>query len=142
MANTRNCLAITVIAGAGLFWPAVIAAGFAGAEPSPGVPCLDMVQNLAASPPSIPETIDTAASALGDAAPTMAEVPPPPVEELVAAVSAAAAPAPAEAAPVVPPAGEFVPAAPGPAEAVAAAAPLVEAAAPLPAPPPAAIPPG
>jgi len=46
--------------------PVLVLSATATAEPaaSPGVPCLDMVQNFAAAPSAIPESLQTAASAL------------------------------------------------------------------------------
>jgi hypothetical protein len=57
----------------------------AAAEPSPGAPCLDIAQQLASSPPSVPEALETAANALNGIAPDeapMAAALPVPVDEV------------------------------------------------------------
>ncbi|MDF2583076.1 MAG: hypothetical protein K0R33_1719, partial [Mycobacterium sp.] len=70
------------------------------AEPSPGVPCLDMVSDLAASPEIIPQSLEGGAAALNEAfAPP--PPPPPPVESAAPLIEAAAVPAPP--APLAPP---------------------------------------
>lgn len=126
MSRTTNRLAFTAVATVGLLWPVVVLSATASAEPaaSPGVPCLDMVQNFAAVPSAIPESLQTAASALG-APEQAAPLPPVPLTSLLEGLTAVAAPNPAPVAAVVPPPPPI------------AAAPLAEAAGlvPPPAPP-------
>src|SRR5262245_8751763 len=91
MSRTTNRLTLAAMATVGLMWPVVVlrAPATATAEPavSPGVPCLDMVQDFAATPSAVPDALQTAASALAPPAPAPAP----------------AAPAPAPAAPAPPP---------------------------------------
>jgi hypothetical protein len=84
MSRTTNRLAFTAVATVGLLWPVLVLSATATAEPaaSPGVPCLDMVQNFAAAPSAIPESLQTAASALG-APEQAAALPPVPVTSLL-----------------------------------------------------------
>jgi hypothetical protein len=107
MSRTTYRLAISAAATVGLIWPVLVPNASAAADPSPGVPCLDMVQEFAASPLTIPESLDAAAAALGAgpaaAAPAAAAVPGP-------AVPLAGAPIPAVVPPVpVVPLGDAVP---------------------------------
>ena len=159
MSRTTYRLAIGAVATVGLTGQSVLNAS-AAADPSPGVPCLDMVEQFAASPQTIPESLDTAAdtaaAALGAgpaaAAPEQAApatvpaaapapatpLPPVPVDSLVQGLTAAAAPGPpVPAAPpiadAVPPPAPAIPLAGAP---IPAVVPLVPAVAGLPAAPP------
>lgn len=120
MPRTMDCLGLAAAATATMAWPMVIWCATATAEPSPGVPCLDLVQQLAAGPPSapsVPEAIQTAANALNGVVPEEAPViPPVPVAVVVHGVTALAAPGPV----------------PAPFEADPAAAPLAQSAARVP----------
>jgi hypothetical protein len=115
MSRTINRLAIAAMATAGMFWPVFVLSATATADPapSPGVPCLDMVQQFAAAPPSIPESLQTAAWALNTPVPEQAApVPPAPAADVIA-MAAPAQPAPIpEAAPAPPVAAPPVAAAP------------------------------
>jgi hypothetical protein len=101
ISRTANRLAFTAVATVGLMWPGLVLIATATADPaaSPGVPCMDMVQNFAAAPSAIPESLQTAASALAAPEPD-APLPPVPLTSLVEGLTAVAAPNPA---PVVPP---------------------------------------
>ena len=131
MPPTIPRLAGATAAAASMVWPFLMCCGSATAEPSPGVPCLDLVQQLAAEPPSVPESLQTAANALNNVVPEGGPViPPAPKADVVHGVTALAAPGP-----VPPPIVTDVPVA---AAAATAAAPVVQAAAapaPLAAPP-------
>ena len=133
MAGTMNRLGVTTAAAVMVF-PFVVWCGSAAAQPSPGVPCLELMQQLAAEPPTVPESLDTAATALNSVVPEAPALPPVPVEDVVHGVTALAAPGPVpppfEAPPVVPLVADALPLPP----VGAPAAPLVQAAA-VPAPP-------
>jgi hypothetical protein len=136
-----NRLGITVIAAVVGAVPAVgpIATADSAASTSPGVPCLDLVQEMAASPFVIQQPLENAAATLID---VVGAVPSPPAPVAPVPVVPAAAPVVPAAAPVVPAAAPVVP----------AGSPVVPAAAPvgglpgppiptgpLPGPPPAAV---
>ena len=93
MPPTVHRLAGTAAAAASMVWPFLMWCGSATAEPSPGVPCLDLVQQLAAEPPSIPESHQTAANGLNNVVPEEVPViPPAPMADVVHGVTALAAP--------------------------------------------------
>src|ERR1700758_648376 len=81
-----------------------IAAADSATSTSPGVPCLDLVQQVAASPSIIGQPLEHAATTLADA---VGAVPAPPAPVAPVPVAPAAAPV----APVVPAAAPVVPAA-------------------------------
>jgi hypothetical protein len=98
MSSTANRLAFAAVATVGLMWPVLVLSATATADPAvgPGVPCLSMVQNFAAAPSAIPDSLQTAASALAAPEPA-APVPPVPVTSLMQGLTALAAPNPAPA---------------------------------------------
>jgi len=67
MSRTTNSLAVTAVATAGFFWGVLVLSSTAAAAPaiptSPGAPCLNILQQLAVSPPSMPESLPDAVSA-------------------------------------------------------------------------------
>ncbi|OKH61436.1 hypothetical protein EB72_16385, partial [Mycobacterium sp. SWH-M1] len=67
----------------------------ASAEPSPGVPCMDLLHDLAADPPPVPDVIESAATALNSFVPQ--QVPEAPALETAHGLSAAAPPGPVPA---------------------------------------------
>ncbi len=76
-------------------WSAALWGATAHADPSPGVPCLDMVQQLAAEPPSVPDSLQKATTTLDSVVPQQAPaLPPVPVAEVVHGMTALAAPGP------------------------------------------------
>lgn len=150
--SRRANLTITTMASAGVIWPALVLSRTTTAEPapSPGVPCLDMVQQFAAAPPTVPESLEAASAVLTAFPEQAASVQPVPVADVVEGVSALAAPnpaalvpeaagapvasavAPAPSAPVPAGGAPPVPAVAAPAAPVAeAAAPAAEVAAPV-----------
>jgi hypothetical protein len=97
--NTSRSV-ITVVAAAGLFSSVQILSPTATADPatttSPGVPCMDIVQQIAASPPDIQQALQNAASTLTDSAPQPATpVPAASVDSAGSGVSPPGGPVPA-----------------------------------------------
>ncbi|UXA20383.1 hypothetical protein [Mycobacterium sp. SMC-4] len=92
----RNASRITAAALAvGVMGPLLVWIHPAGAQPSPGVPCMDLVQHLAAEPPSVPDALATAANVLDGAVPAEPpNVPALPVAEVVHGITALTAPGP------------------------------------------------
>ena len=141
MPRSTNRLALTSFAAAGLYCGALVLTPVAFAEPSPGVPCLDLVSDLAAAPEIIPQSLEGGTAALNEAL-----VPVAPVESAAPLIEAAAVPAPpvedvapAAAVPATPVATEVIPPEPAAMSVLerAIAGPPV---APMPAPAPAAVP--
>ncbi len=130
MSQTTTRLAITAFATAGMYWAALALSHPATASPvtetSPGVPCVGILQDLAASPASVPKAVQN-----GLFAPAQGSVPAP----AAAPVVPAAAPVPPagvlEAAPPAAAAAPLVPAAAAPLVPAAAAAPCAAARPPL-----------
>ena len=91
MSRTTTRLAIIAFATAGMYWAAMASSHPATADPltgtSPGVPCVEILQDMAASPASVPKAVQN-----GLFAPAQAPAPGP-----------AAAPVDLAAAPVPPP---------------------------------------
>ena len=69
MSHTVNRLALTSVATAGLYCGVLLPTPTAFAEPSPGVPCLELMQDLAAAPEMIPQSLEGGAAALTEARP-------------------------------------------------------------------------
>src|ERR1700757_4124066 len=67
MSRTTNRLAIIAFATAGVYWAVLLLSHPAAANPvtqtSPGVPCLDLLQDLAAKPGDIPQALQNSAQA-------------------------------------------------------------------------------
>lgn len=64
MSRNVNRICIVTFAMAGLFCAAPIAAADPAGSTSPGVPCLEIAQEFAASPPDIQQPLQDAAAAL------------------------------------------------------------------------------
>ena len=97
--SRRANLTITTMASAGVIWPASwfppVQRPRPSPRPSPGVPCLDMVQQFAAAPPTVPESLEAASAVLTAFPEQAASVQPVPVADVVEGVLALAAPNPA-----------------------------------------------
>jgi hypothetical protein len=77
ISRTTNRLAFAAMATAGLMWPVLVLSPTATADtaPSPGVPCLDLVQAAPPPPPPAPVAAPSPADVVAMAAPAQ----PPPV---------------------------------------------------------------
>ena len=77
--TTHRLAAVTAMATAGFFWTAPLFSPRAAADlGSPGVPCVNIIQQAAANPPNLQEGIPGAASSLFPNNPPVAGGPVPP----------------------------------------------------------------